>query len=185
MMLLMTSPLKIRNLKKKLRTQNWIFRSFKTRSKLQHKRPFHRRPSAPIVGTFSFHLYLIYITKANGRLWSRFEQYVYENVSNEATQTQLDPACEHVPSWITAWIFTNCDVPDKQSGSRAYCLNKTFSQALKMRATISFHYNESGRGLDHWHQSMDRSWIGNPSLSLAVSRYMLSLQRRKVFNSHI
>jgi len=48
-----------------------------------------------------------------------------------------------------------------------------------MRASISFHYNQVGRS-GNWTQMKDGSWSGNPSLSPYVSRYMLSLQRRKV-----
>lgn len=132
-----------------------------------------------IYSSLSQTYYLFFI---NISLWNKFQQYVYDNIDNVGNEGDkgLDPPCEEVPSWICAWIFINCDIPDKSSGSRSYCQNKTFSQALKMRAAISFHYNETGRGSDHWRQNSDGSWIGNPSLSHSVSRYMLSLQRRKV-----
>ena len=43
-----------------------------------------------------------------------------------------------------------------------------FGRLLKL-GSLAFHYNEASA-----------SWIGNPSVSEAVSTYMLSLRRRKV-----
>lgn len=61
------------------------------------------------------------------------------------------------------------------------CENATFSHALKMRAAISYHFaQEEGRGSEKWHQDHQGVWLGNPALSHTVSRYMISLQRRKV-----
>jgi hypothetical protein len=50
-----------------------------------------------------------------------------------------------------------------------------------MRAAVSYHYaQQDGRGSEKWHQDRQGTWLGNPALSHAVSRYMISLQRRKV-----
>jgi hypothetical protein len=92
----------------------------------------------------------------------------------------LDPPGQDVPKWVTAWIFIQCDVPDEKGGVRLNCKNESYSKALKMRAAISFHYNENGRGSNHWHEQNDGTLAGNPWLSYTVSRYMISLQRRKV-----
>ena len=52
-----------------------------------------------------------------------------------------------------------------------------------MRAAISYHYaQEDGRGSEKWHQDHQGMWLGNPALSHIVSRYMISLQRRKVLS---
>jgi hypothetical protein len=80
---------------------------------------------------------------------------------------------------IATWIFMKCDIPDSEKQKRMDCQGLTFSTALRMRASISFHYNQIGRA-GNWSQMVDGSWSGNPSLSSYVSRYMLSLQRRKV-----
>lgn len=114
-------------------------------------------------------------------LWNRFVQYVSNNVGCDAANA-LDTPSKTITDYITAWIYIECDIPEPQTGNRMHCQNKTYSHALKMRAAISFHYNELGRGSNSWHQGIDGSWLGNPSLSHAVSRYMLSLQRRKVMH---
>jgi hypothetical protein len=80
---------------------------------------------------------------------------------------------------IATWIFMKCDIPDAEKQQRMECQGLTFSTALRMRASISFHYNQIGKA-GNWCQMVDGSWSGNPSLSSYVSRYMLSLQRRKV-----
>jgi hypothetical protein len=80
------------------------------------------------------------------------------------------------------WLFTECDIP---SEDRSYCQNKSYSTALKMRAAVSWHYNEMGRGATPYSLHKDGTWIGNPSLCHQVSKYMLSLQRRKVCLSSI
>ena len=113
------------------------------------------------------------------RLWGKFEEYVAQNVGTDK-ELSLDHPSSDTPLYVSAWIYIECDIPDQQNGTRLQCGDKTYSQALKMRAAISFHYNELGRGSESWHQGRDGTWMGNPSLSKDVSRYMLSLQRRKV-----
>jgi hypothetical protein len=117
-------------------------------------------------------------------LWKRFKEYIKQNVGIDEANSLDDPSID-TPLHISAWIFIECDIPDPLNKIRMQCNDKTYSQALKMRAAVSFHYNELGRGSDRWHQGKDGSWMGNPSLSNKVSRYMLSLQRRKVYTFHI
>jgi hypothetical protein len=105
---------------------------------------------------------------------------VRENVGNDGAESLDDPTQE-VPTYVCLWIFIECDIPDVTNATRCHCKDKTHSHALKMRAAVSFHYNELGRGATAWHEGRD-GWIGNPSLSQQVSHYMLSLQRRKVSN---
>jgi len=118
------------------------------------------------------------------RLWQNFKTHVTQNVGTDEAKSLDDPSC-HIPVYICTWIYLECDIPDPQNNLRTRCANKTFSQALKMRAAISFHYNELGRGTDRWHQGKDGSCMGNPSLSRDVSHYMMSLQRRKVLPLHL
>lgn len=87
----------------------------------------------------------------------------------------LDSPVENVPDFIAAWIYTTCDPYLQQNKATL-----TYAHALKMRAAISFHYNQLGKS-GPWHQAIDKSWQGNPSLSNTVARYMVSLQRRKVY----
>ena len=90
---------------------------------------------------------------------------------------------ESAPRYIAAWIFQKCERPDLQNPQTASCQGASFSYALKMRAAVSYHYaQQAGRGSQKWHQDGQRIWVGNPALSHEVSRYMISLQRRKVNN---
>ena len=58
----------------------------------------------------------------------------------------------------------------------------TYGTAQKMRASMTYAFGRvHGLGSMHWQPSqVDGSMIGNPSVSEMVSRYMLSLHRRKV-----
>ena len=79
------------------------------------------------------------------------------------------------------WIFRKCEKPDSENPATMQCEGATFSHALKMRAAISYHYAQNeNRGSEKWHQDQQSNWLGNSSLSHDVSRYMISLQRRKV-----
>lgn len=51
-----------------------------------------------------------------------------------------------------------------------------------MRASITYAFGRVWKlGILPWHQKeMSDEWVGNPSVSDAVSTYMLSLRRRKV-----
>jgi hypothetical protein len=89
-------------------------------------------------------------------LWLKFVEYISENVGTEIAES-LDEAPPTMPEFICAWIFTHCDIPDHEKSIRLSCGNQSYSQALKMRASISFHYNDLGRGSDSWHQAKDGS----------------------------
>jgi hypothetical protein len=54
-----------------------------------------------------------------------------------------------------------------------------------MRASMSHKFGrEHGLGTEPWkeHSTISGKFTGNPSLSVAVSQYMISLRRRKVMN---
>ena len=110
--------------------------------------------------------------------WKDFVNFVIRYVGNDSAE-RLDQPTQEVPNMIATWIYMKCDIPDTQKQKRMNCQGLTFSTALRMRASISFHYNQIGRA-GNWSQMVDGSWSGNPFLSSYVSRYMLNLQRRKV-----
>jgi hypothetical protein len=58
----------------------------------------------------------------------------------------------------------------------------TYGTAQKMRASMTYAFGRlHGLGSMHWqHSPLGEGMVGNPSVSEAVSRYMLSLHRRKV-----
>jgi len=113
-------------------------------------------------------------------LFRAFQKYVTSFENPKATEAIVHPnTC--TPQLIAGWIFRKCEKPNSLEPSTAQCEGASFSQALKMRAAISYHYAQNeGRGSEKWHQDQQGGWLGNPALSHAVSRYMISLQRRKV-----
>ncbi|KAH7905012.1 hypothetical protein BJ138DRAFT_1018281 [Hygrophoropsis aurantiaca] len=59
----------------------------------------------------------------------------------------------------------------------------TYNTAQKMRAAISHKFgHDHGLGTQQWteHPMIPGKFVGNPSLSVTVSQYMISLRRRKV-----
>jgi hypothetical protein len=95
----------------------------------------------------------------------------------------VDEPNESTPKFIIGFIFQKCEKKDPNRPDTSKCEGLSYSHALKLRAAISYHFAQiGGRGTEKWHldrQDKDR-WLGNPALSHLVSRYMISLQRRKV-----
>lgn len=113
-------------------------------------------------------------------MWRAFSKYVADLDNLEASQSLKEPN-EITPKLIAGWIFQKCEKPDAKDPKTKGCEGCSFSHALKMRAAISYHYaQEEGIGSEKWHQDRQGTWLGNPALSHGVSRYMLSLHRRKV-----
>jgi hypothetical protein len=113
-------------------------------------------------------------------LWRGFQSYLATFGSSDAEEQTNSPG-EAAPQYITGWIWRKCESPDPQNPKTRVCQGASFSHALKMRAAVSYHYaQQTGRGSEKWHQDTSGGWIGNPALSHHVSRYMISLQRRKV-----
>ena len=107
---------------------------------------------------------------------------------------------EHAPQFIAAWIMNE----SVSSTSRGVCahweryrcdelnldgtkrlsteVRATYGTAQKMRAAMTYAFGRiHGLGSMHWqHSPVDGRMVGNPSVSEMVSRYMLSLHRRKV-----
>jgi hypothetical protein len=96
---------------------------------------------------------------------------------------------QYTPYYIAIWIMKACETKEvsfdeleedeaKGSGGGG---GATYSHALKMRAAISWGFT-SRFGCVHqaYASTGTGKWIGNPSLSPHVSKYMISLQRRKV-----
>lgn len=60
-------------------------------------------------------------------------------------------------------------------------LRSTYGTALKMRAAMTYAFCRlHGLGNMNWQRAIDGSMVGNPSISEEVSRYIVSLHRRKV-----
>ncbi|KAJ7175645.1 hypothetical protein C8R46DRAFT_808668, partial [Mycena filopes] len=60
-------------------------------------------------------------------------------------------------------------------------LRLSFSDAPKMRAAASWNFAQvRNQGNIPWRKEQGGVWVGNPSVSVFVSSYMVSLKRRKV-----
>lgn len=113
-------------------------------------------------------------------MFKTFQKFVLSLGNHEAEEAVLQPNAS-TPQLIAAWIFRKCDKRNPSQPFTIDCEGASFSQALKMRAAVSYHYaQDEGRGSEKWHQDHHGAWLGNPALSHTVSRYMISLQRRKV-----
>ena len=80
-----------------------------------------------------------------------------------------------------AWIYRKCEKKDILDSTTTLCQGASFSHALKMRAAVSYYYAQNkDRGTEKWHNDGRGNYSGNPALSHTISRYMISLQKRKV-----
>ncbi|RDX46842.1 hypothetical protein OH76DRAFT_1419903 [Lentinus brumalis] len=122
-------------------------------------------------------------------LWKTFTLFciafgfIEASQNNDAFWTSL-PAV--LPTWIAAWIMSKADDIDLITGEEKELANTdrvTYARAQKMRASISHKFGrEYKRGTQLWTESpiAPGVFMGNPSLSVVVSEYMISLRRRKV-----
>ncbi|KAG1766271.1 hypothetical protein EDD22DRAFT_950628 [Suillus occidentalis] len=122
------------------------------------------------------------------RLWQQFKQFCME-IGKAKT---IDEA-KHLPSnisadyrkWIALWIMDKCDENDIHTGKPKLLTvpHATYNNAQKMQAAISHKFGcDYGLGTQPWMENpaYPGRFIGNPSLSVVVSQYMISLQHRKV-----
>jgi hypothetical protein len=113
-------------------------------------------------------------------LFKAFQRYITEFGSDEIEEAIINPNI-YTPQLIARWIHHKCEKPNPGDPSTSGCEGLSFSHALKMRAAVSYHYaQDERRGSEKWHRDNQGAWLGNPALSHTVSRYMISLQRRKV-----
>ncbi|KAH9032486.1 hypothetical protein EDB85DRAFT_1865142 [Lactarius pseudohatsudake] len=89
---------------------------------------------------------------------------------------------KYAPQFIVAWIMNECDELNLDGTKRpSNEVRATYGTAQKMRASMTYAFGRlHGLGSMDWHCSEGGSMVGNPSVSEMVSRYMLSLHRRKV-----
>jgi len=108
---------------------------------------------------------------------------------------------ENAPSYIAMWIMNESVHFHFLKHGCAHCMRHrcdelhlngekrlptevraTYGTAQKMRASMTYAFGRiHGLGSMHWQQSpVGEGMVGNPSVSEVVSRYMLSLRRRKV-----
>ncbi|PPR02923.1 hypothetical protein CVT26_009778 [Gymnopilus dilepis] len=115
------------------------------------------------------------------RLMNQFDAWLVEQGLMEEGATIFSrPTHEEAPAFIIAWIMQLCDVrnPDG-SFKRSDEYTRTFSHAMKMRSSATYGFSRIPQvGNTPWAQANEQ-WVGNPSISYQVTRYMVSLKRRK------
>ncbi|TFK88178.1 hypothetical protein K466DRAFT_489453 [Polyporus arcularius HHB13444] len=89
------------------------------------------------------------------------------------------------PVWVTAWIMSKADDIDLVTGElKDLSIERvSYARAQKMRAAVSHKFGRGFKiGAQMWCESqlLPGTFLGNPSLSVVVSEYMISLRRRKV-----
>ncbi|KAH9913412.1 uncharacterized protein B0H18DRAFT_1126275 [Fomitopsis serialis] len=120
------------------------------------------------------------------RYWEQFVVFCAEmGFVGEADELET---CDHgipedVPTWMAVWIMNKADELDIYTGKpKGLTVSRVkYATAQKMRAAISHKFGRDfGFGDQPWTQNpATGKFTGNPSLSVTVSQYMISLQRRK------
>ncbi|KAJ7606583.1 hypothetical protein DFH06DRAFT_1019210, partial [Mycena polygramma] len=86
------------------------------------------------------------------------------------------------PTLLIAWIMDACDSRNSDGTLKDPSVQRsTFTHAQKMRAAVSFRFAriQSAAGIT-WHKSeVSSKMVGNPATATVVSKYFVSLKRRK------
>ncbi|KAJ6511064.1 DNA breaking-rejoining enzyme [Mycena sanguinolenta] len=85
--------------------------------------------------------------------------------------------------FIVAWIMTRCDDVELDGKAKDPSIPRdSYSHAQKMRASATYGFGRlNGLGSLPWQKSeVSGNMLGNPSISEDVSRYMVSLRKKKV-----
>jgi hypothetical protein len=92
------------------------------------------------------------------------------------------------PLLINIYLLVKIEAPDSKSSFelKRIAENGSYSNALKIRAAVSYHYGwEMDIGVHPWIKLPTGGFSGNPSLAREVTRYMRALQRQKASNPGI
>ncbi|KIM76266.1 hypothetical protein PILCRDRAFT_49609, partial [Piloderma croceum F 1598] len=89
------------------------------------------------------------------------------------------------PDWIAEWIMEKCDEEDIWTGKAKdpNIARVNYGTAQKMHAAISHKFGcDFGLSTQPWAENPLKpgEFVRNPSLSVVVSQYMISLHCRKV-----
>ncbi|KAF7796490.1 hypothetical protein EIP86_007667 [Pleurotus ostreatoroseus] len=128
------------------------------------------------------------------RQWEQFLTFCanigfVESVEELRSTFEAGDVPTDTPTWIALWIMKKCDKIDLETGEeRQLEARPGYGTAQKMRAAMSHKFGRDyNRGDQAWAVNPLRSgsYAGNPSLSATVSRYMVSLRRRKVHDGEV
>lgn len=106
-----------------------------------------------------------------------FEKYFLEQ--HNVNKIAIKNPSKKTSMLIAAWIHQACDI--FTNANNIVPENKSWFHVCKMRAACSHFYdNIVRRDTNMWRKKKDNTYSENSFLSYVVSRYMKSLQRRKV-----
>ncbi|OBZ78715.1 hypothetical protein A0H81_00663 [Grifola frondosa] len=122
------------------------------------------------------------------RLWQQFTEFCAELQfvdDPEDIDKSFPNFPKELPTWIAVWIMNRCDEIDIRTGTAKgpKADRVTYNMGQKMRAAMTHKFaRDFGLGTQLWTENplLPGKFHGNPSLSVAVSQYMISLRRRKV-----
>ncbi|KAF7306269.1 hypothetical protein MIND_00417800 [Mycena indigotica] len=124
------------------------------------------------------------------RLITQCEKFMQEKGFISQGKSFFSPTpSSDAPAFIIAWIMTECDDIELDGTSKpATKVRASYSHAQKMRAAATYGFGRvADLGSRPWEQveTFDagvRKWryAGNPSVSESVSRYMVTLRKKKV-----
>lgn len=83
---------------------------------------------------------------------------------------------EKTPVIICSWIMTRCGTVSEKTGKTPF----SYSLARTMRSAISFVYITEYGCENSSFARIEGKWVGNPTKTTMVERYMKSLRRLKV-----
>ncbi|KAJ7721541.1 hypothetical protein DFH07DRAFT_972230 [Mycena maculata] len=120
----------------------------------------------------------------NLSLAANFSTFCIKNGYVPPTFNVLNPTSHHeTSSFICAWIGASCDTQNLYGKTKNVGdIRLAFTSAQKMRAAMTWTFNQfPGMAKVSWHQSeVTGNFVGNPSISDVVSKYMMAVKRRKV-----
>ncbi|KAH9026134.1 hypothetical protein EDB85DRAFT_1869124 [Lactarius pseudohatsudake] len=128
----------------------------------------HRPPRGPVP--------LIHVAP---RLIAQCTKFLMQRNIVQPSKFFSDESHQYTPQFIVVWIMNESV---HAFLSNKLCPHQTnYSTVQKMHTLMTYTFGcIHGLGSMHWQRSADRCMVGNPSVSEVVSRYMLSLHRRKV-----
>ncbi|PIL25798.1 hypothetical protein GSI_11548 [Ganoderma sinense ZZ0214-1] len=154
--------------------------SIPMKRKTDHETMFNslKVASKNVVGNSTLRLYV--------RLWMLFVLFcqAHSFIRHESEFDEVQPNFHSdLPSWIALWIMDKCDDMDIHTGQikPLHLRRGSYNMAQKMRAAMMHKFGwDYQLGTQSWQEHpVTGKYVGNPSLSMVLSQYMVSLHRRK------
>ena len=118
-------------------------------------------------------------------LWKAFTNFIEALEISESEKCILS-STQTTSELIALWIHNKCEKRDETNSVTASCQDYIFSHALKMKAAVDYNYARyNDTDAEKWHNDEKENYSENPALSHVISRYMISLQRRKIWKLFI